>query len=110
MFVLMFCVEYPDVDSDRATGKMNLVARVGRERARYLIYGGVAAIYAGAFVAIALGAVAWLAIFITLTIPIAWYLCSRAGTANAADVAGSGVALFVATILGSTLAYVAAIL
>lgn len=107
MLVLMFCVEYPDANSDRASGKMTLVARLGRERARYLIYGGVAAIYASTLVAIALGAVTPLAYFVALTIPIAWFLCSRAGTENLTDVAASGVALFVATILGSTLAYVA---
>jgi 1,4-dihydroxy-2-naphthoate octaprenyltransferase len=110
MFVLMFCVEYPDIDADRATGKMNLVARVGRERARYLIYAAVGAIYVATFIAIGLGSVALLAPFIALTIPIAWFLCARIGTANVADVAASGVALFVATILGSTLAYVALIL
>jgi len=107
---LMFCVEYPDVDSDRATGKWNLVARLGRERSRYLIYGAVAAIYAGTLLALALGAVTPLAYFIILTIPLAWFLCARIGTAHPADVAGSGVALFVATTLGSTLAYVAVIL
>jgi len=110
LFVLMFCVEYPDVDADRASGKMNLVARLGRERARYLIYGAVAAIYAGTFIAIALGAVTPLAYFIALTIPIAWFLCSHVGTANVADIAASGVALFVVTILGSTLAYLAVML
>jgi 1,4-dihydroxy-2-naphthoate octaprenyltransferase len=110
MFVLMFCVEYPDIDSDRATGKMNLVARLGRERSRYLVYAAVAAIYVGTLLAIGLGAVAVLAPFIALTIPIAWFLCARIGTANVADVAAGGVALFVATILGSTLAYVALIL
>jgi len=107
VIVLMFCVEYPDVDSDRATGKMNLVARLGRERARYLIYAAVAAIYAATILAIVLGGVVSLAYFIALTTPIAWFLCMRIGKAEAADVAASGVALFVATILGSTLAYVA---
>jgi len=110
MFVLMLCVQFPDVDSDRVNGKLNLVARLGLERARYLIYGAVAAIYAGTLVAIALGGITLLVFFIALTVPIAWFLCSRAGTANAADVAAGGVALFIATILGSTLAYVAAIL
>ena len=110
MFVLMFCVEYPDVDSDRATGKLNLVARLGRERSRHLIYGAVGAIYAGTILAIVLGAVMPLAYFVALTIPIAWILCVRLGKAHASDVAASGVALFVATILGSTLAYLALIL
>ncbi|HEY1729525.1 MAG TPA: prenyltransferase [Candidatus Baltobacteraceae bacterium] len=110
MFVLMFCVEYPDIDSDCATGKLNLIARLGRERSRYLIYGAVGAIYAGTILAIVLGGVIPLAYFVALTIPIAWFLCKRVGTASVADVAASGVALFVVTILGSTLAYVALIL
>jgi len=110
MFVLMFCVEYPDVDSDRASGKMNLVARFGRERTRYLIYAAVGGIYAGTASAIVLGGAVPLAFFSALTIPIAWFLCSRLDATDPADVAAAGVALFVATILGSTLAYVALIL
>ena len=105
MFVLMFCVEYPDTDVDRATGKLNLVARLGRTRARKLVYGSIAAIYAGAAVALALGAPTSLALFLALTLPFAWGLFVRLPSATDAEIAARGVALFVVTILGSTLAY-----
>ena len=105
MFVLMFCVEYPDVEVDRATGKLNLVARLGRAGSRPLVYGSVAAIYAGGAVAVRLGAPLSLAPFLALTLPGAWGLCSRLPRATDAEIAARGVAIFVVTSLGSALAY-----
>lgn len=113
MLVLMLCVEYPDVETDERSGKRNLVVRAGRARARILVYGGLFAAYLAAGVAIVLGAASTLAIFAVLTIPLAWALVERLASAELgepgidADVAAGGVAFFVATILGSTLAYVA---
>jgi 1,4-dihydroxy-2-naphthoate octaprenyltransferase len=111
MLVLMFCVEYPDADVDRRTGKMNLVARLGRRRARALVYAAVAGAYAASVLAIMLGATPSLLYFSLLTLPLGWGLCAqlRAGdfrdiTQNS-ELAARGVAFFVATILGSTLAY-----
>lgn len=114
MFVLMFCVEYPDVESDRDTGKMNLVARLGRTGARKLIFFAVVAIYGGTAIGIALGATPWMAAFLALTIPISLGLYAQLQRGDLdtpavnAEIAGRGVALLVATLLGSTLAYIAA--
>jgi 1,4-dihydroxy-2-naphthoate octaprenyltransferase len=105
MLVLMFCVEYPDADVDRATGKLNLVARLGRRRARSLVCASVAAIYGAGIAAPALGAAWALPLFLALTIPLGWGLCARIGTASDAEIAARGVAVFVITILGSALAY-----
>jgi 1,4-dihydroxy-2-naphthoate octaprenyltransferase len=113
VLVLMFCVEFPDVDSDRATGKMNLVARLGRKGARKLIGFAIAAIYGGAALGIGLGATPWMAAFLALALPIALGLSAQLqrgdleSPAVNAEIAGRGVALMVATLLGSTLAYVA---
>lgn len=110
VFVLMFSVEYPDVEADRAAGKLNLVARLGRARGRALVYGAIALLYAGSVVAVAFGATPALLAFVALTIPLAWSLCRQLaageplGIANA-DVAAKGVALYVCTIFGSLVAY-----
>jgi 1,4-dihydroxy-2-naphthoate polyprenyltransferase len=45
---ILWINEFPDLESDKATGKTNLVVVLGRERARY----GFAALLAGAFVAL----------------------------------------------------------
>jgi 1,4-dihydroxy-2-naphthoate octaprenyltransferase len=111
--VLMFCVEFPDADGDRRTGKTNLVVRFGLSRARLLVYAAVAAAYAAVAVAVALGAASTLAFFSLLTLPLAWSLVEQLASGDIAepaalgDVASRGVAFFVATMLGSTLAYVA---
>ena len=115
MLALMLCVEYPDVEVDRLGGKMNLVARLGRKRARALVVAAVAAIYGCGVAAIACGAPVDLAYFLALTLPVSWGLCARLRSANldavapSAEIAGRGVALFVVTVLGSTLAYLAAL-
>jgi 1,4-dihydroxy-2-naphthoate polyprenyltransferase len=113
MFVLMFCVEFPDVEADRRTGKLNLVARCGRIRARTLVYTAVASIYVAAAAALLFGATPFLAAFSALALPIAWKLVRQLARADLtaspvnAEIAGRGVALFVVTVLGSVLAYVA---
>jgi 1,4-dihydroxy-2-naphthoate polyprenyltransferase len=113
MLVLMFCVEYPDVEVDRETGKRNLVVRAGRPRARLLVYAALAMAYLTAGAAVVFGAASTLAIFVVLTLPLAWGLVEQLaggdlgdGRTNA-EIAARGVAFFVTTILGSTLAYVA---
>lgn len=105
MFVLMFGVEYPDVEADRATGKLNLVARLGRRRARVLVYGSVAAIYCTGMAALWLGAAPALPLFLALTVPLGWKLCSRLGVATDGEIAARSVAVFVVTIFGSVLSY-----
>ena len=105
MLVLMFGVEYPDVEVDRATGKLNLVARLGRERARVLVYGSVAAIYCTGVGALWFGAAPALPLFLALTVPLGWKLCARLGVAPDGEIAARCVAVFVVTILGSVLAY-----
>ncbi|MBV8073884.1 MAG: prenyltransferase, partial [Candidatus Eremiobacteraeota bacterium] len=113
MLVLMLCVEYPDVETDGENGKRNLVVRAGRVGARAWVYGAIVATYAAAALAVVLGGASTLAIFSLLTIPLAWGIIEQLaggefgdGAANA-ELAARGVAFFVATILGSTLAYVA---
>jgi len=116
MWVLMFGVEYPDVEADRETGKLNLIARSGRTRARAFVYAAVLAIYAGSALGVLLGATPFLEAFVLLTLPIAWPLFGQlaqgelASTPINANIAARCVALFVVTALGSVLAYVAAIL
>lgn len=107
MLVLMFGVEYPDVEVDRATGKLNLVARLGRERARVLVYGSVAAIYCTGVAALWFGAAPALPLFLALTVPLGWKLCTRLGVAPDGEIAARCVAVFVVTIFGSVLAYLA---
>lgn len=113
MFVMMLCVEYPDVEADGASGKHNLVVRLGPARARGLVYGFVALAYAAAAAAITFGVPSSLAVFSALTLPAGWHVTERLAAGNygepAADagVAGAGVAFFVCTMLGSVLAYLA---
>ncbi|MGH7327380.1 MAG: prenyltransferase [Polyangiaceae bacterium] len=116
MFVLMFCVEYPDADVDLRTGKLNLVARLGRSRARVLVYCAVAGTYVTSLAACAFGATLFLPFFVLLTIPLGWGLYAQLRSERFrdfpqnADIAARGVAFFVATILGSALAYAAVVI
>jgi 1,4-dihydroxy-2-naphthoate octaprenyltransferase len=105
MLVLMWGVEYPDVEVDRATGKFNLVARLGRQRARALVYASVAGIYCTGAAALWFGAAPALPLFLLLTLPLGWALCTRLAVAGDAEIAARSVALFVVTIFGSVMAY-----
>src|SRR5579872_814746 len=113
MLVLMFCVEYPDADVDRRTGKMNLVARLGRARSRPLIYAAFAGAYAASAIAVLLGAPASMLYFSLLTLPVGWGLFRQlqsgdfSNLARNADIAARGVAFYLVTILGAALAYAA---
>jgi 1,4-dihydroxy-2-naphthoate octaprenyltransferase len=112
MFVLMCCVEYPDIEADLQCGKRNLVARAGADGARNLVYAGLAASYASCALAIVGGAVPTMALFSALTLPAAWRLVEQLARGDwsgpaGGDIAGRGVAFFVTTVLGSTLAYAA---
>ena len=111
--VLMFCVEYPDVEADEENGKRNLVVRAGRSRARAWIYAAIVAAYAATALAVVFGGASTMAIFAVLTIPLAWGIVEQLaagefGDARSdAELAARGVAFFVTTVAGSTLAYVA---
>jgi 1,4-dihydroxy-2-naphthoate octaprenyltransferase len=111
MLVMMLCVEYPDVEVDARVGKRNLVVRVGRGRARLMVYVATLAVYGATALAVALGAAPTLALFAALTIPLAWGLVERLArgmfgeAASDGALAARGVAFFVAVLAGSALAY-----
>jgi 1,4-dihydroxy-2-naphthoate octaprenyltransferase len=113
MFAMMIAVEYPDVEADGASGKRNLVVRLGRERAPVLGYLAIASIVVGALAALSLGAPSSLGILVLTATPVAvGYVAALRGRVwtapgGDAEVAARGVAVFVVTSLATTLAYAA---
>jgi 1,4-dihydroxy-2-naphthoate octaprenyltransferase len=99
MFAMMLAVEYPDVRVDRATGKRNLIVRLGERAAAPLVVAACAAIYAGLALALLAGAPPALAILELLTLPLVGEFArsvlrrSSEGPDDEA-IAGRGVALF----------------
>jgi 1,4-dihydroxy-2-naphthoate polyprenyltransferase len=69
---ILWINEFPDLESDKATGKINLVVVLGRERARY----GFAALLSGAFASVVALVVAGIfplgALVSLLAVPMAW--------------------------------------
>ncbi len=111
MAIMMLCVEYPDFEADAATGKRNLVVRLGRSAARYLVYVLAAALYASVLVACAFGAPWTLAAF---ALPSAYFVFGLVRMlergefgmlAQDARIAKAGVATFLATMLAELFAY-----
>jgi 1,4-dihydroxy-2-naphthoate polyprenyltransferase len=113
MLVLMFCVEYPDLEADARSGKRNLVVRAGARRARLFVYGAIVAAYAASALAVLLGAPGTVGVFSLLTIPLGWGLVRQlargeyTGEPFAGNLAAQGVAFFLVMLVGSTLAYLA---
>ncbi len=112
MIAMMLCVEFPDVEADAATGKRNLVVRLGRAGSVRLIYGAIVAVAVAAGIAVALGAPTRLAIVVAVVVigggalwralAMGRYTTPRENAA----IAFRGVALYISTVLAALLAYV----
>jgi 1,4-dihydroxy-2-naphthoate octaprenyltransferase len=112
MIAMMLCVEFPDVEADAATGKRNLVVRLGRAGSVRLIYGAIVAVAVGSGIAVALGAPRRLAVVAAVvaigggalwrTLAMGRYTTPRENAA----IAFRGVALYISTALAALLAYV----
>jgi 1,4-dihydroxy-2-naphthoate octaprenyltransferase len=112
MFAMMFGVEFPDLAVDAASGKRNLLVRLGARDGLRIAVAAVAAIYLAAAVAVACGAPALYAIALVLTLPPAAGFASelrRAETelVDAESLAGRGVALFFIVSVYGALAFAA---
>jgi 1,4-dihydroxy-2-naphthoate octaprenyltransferase len=98
MFVMMLAVEYPDVAADAATGKRNLVVRLGERGAKLPAYAAVTLVYGAVAVALLAGAPPTLALLELLSLPLAvdlWRaLGRRSDGRDDAALAARGVAFF----------------
>ncbi len=99
MIAMMLGVEYPDVAVDRATGKRNLIVRLGERGVLPIAYAACIAIYAGVAVALLAGAPPALGLMEILTLPLAWQFARSAARRtserpNSEAIAGRGVSLF----------------
>lgn len=74
MFAMMLAVETPDVEADAATGKRNLVVRLGRRNAASLAVAAFALVGLGCALALAAGAPATLALAGVAVLPLAAWL------------------------------------
>jgi len=111
MIAMMLCVEFPDVEADAATGKRNLVVRLGRAGSVRLIYGAIVAVAVGLAVAVFFGAPARLALVAIVVGGVGGALFSALATGryttpreNAA-IAFRGVVLYISTAIAALLAY-----
>ncbi|MGP6158987.1 MAG: NifU family protein [Vulcanimicrobiaceae bacterium] len=80
MFAMMLAVEYPDAAADAASGKRNLIVRLGERGAKAPAYAAVAAVYAALGGALLAGAPPSLALLELLSLPLAvdlWGAVSR---------------------------------
>jgi 1,4-dihydroxy-2-naphthoate polyprenyltransferase len=112
MFAMMLAVEYPDLGVDTASGKRNLIVRLGERGVLPILVGACAAIYAGVLLALLAGAPPALAILELLTLPLAWEFARavpRRSNQTRADeaIAGRGVALFFVVSFFALLAFLA---
>ncbi len=115
MFAMMIAVEVPDVEADDATGKRNLVVRLGRRSALPLVAAATGVAAAGAALALAAGAPRTLALAGLCALPAAVLLGlalrGRPGDGSQDPaIAFRGVAFFFLTATFSLAAYVAALL
>jgi len=112
MFAMMLAVEYPDLAADAATGKCNLVVRLGARGVKPLAYAAVAAAYAAVASALAAGAPATLALLELLSLPLAvdLWLAFRRRVDGRDDelLAARGVAFFFFVSLYAFMGYAAA--
>ena len=114
MFVMMLAVEYPDVEPDAASGKRNLVVRLGRGRARGLVWAGLLSIGLSVLGALAAGAPLTLVPLLAVAIwpAAALWKALRTGDASVthdAEIAGRGVTLFFAVGFSSLLGFLVAV-
>jgi len=115
MFAMMICVEIPDRDSDRASGKRNLVVRYGYENAARLATLALAFLFICAASARFAGAPLAFLIAVACAALPAFRLLRRLPAATAgerdaqAEIAGRGAVLFATTLALSALGYAAAL-
>jgi len=115
MFVMMLCVEYPDVEPDAATGKRNLVVRLGRRASARLLQMGLWLVAVGTAAALALGAPLTLAPMLGVALPAATGLSASLrpgapnGAARNAEIAARGVTFYFVVGFCSLLGYLSAL-
>lgn len=112
MFVMMLCVEIPDVAADRATGKRTLLVRYGAQSAPALIAIAATAIVLCVFLALRAGAPrAFVAVAIVAVFLSTWLRGRLNGLPQPqhAWTAAMGVAIFVATLGTAAAAYAVAL-
>jgi 1,4-dihydroxy-2-naphthoate octaprenyltransferase len=114
MFAMMLAVEYPDLRADTASGKANLVVRLGAGPARPLGMLFVAAAYGTLALAWAAGAPPGFFLLETLSLPLGIGLARAFSRRNRPDrvsdetLAARGVAFFFVVVLYGLLGYGAA--
>ncbi len=106
---MLLAIEFPDHDSDAATGKRTLVVRVGKDRAAQLYALAVTGAYTLLPLGYLLGLPARVAIAATLPVPIAAWRISRIAEARRPEafekLAFFGVFLLVATTVAELAAF-----
>jgi len=111
MFAMMLAVEYPDLAADTATGKRNLVVRMGVAASKALALAAIVAVYLAIAAGLAAGAPRVYGILEALSLPLGFgyarTLLQRAEGDPSADevLAGQGVALFFLVTFYGALAY-----
>jgi len=108
MFIMMVCVEIPDIAADGATGKRNLVVRFGRPSAPVLIAFATTGMALGAFLAIRSGAPRALLGAALLGMVLGSWLRAKLNSPRPptdAWIAGTGVAIYVVTLAAGVVAY-----
>ena len=112
MIGMMLCVEFPDVEADAATGKHNLVVRLGRAGSVRFIYGAIVAVAVGAAIAVFFGApprLALVAIVVVVGGGTLWRTLAMGRYTTPlenAAIAFRGVVLYISTAIAALLAYV----
>jgi 1,4-dihydroxy-2-naphthoate octaprenyltransferase len=109
MLAMMLAVEFPDAAADAASGKRNLVVRLGPDRAARLAYAAIAGAFACAGISLALGVPATAALLQAPSLYPAWVLARafrlRDEPGGPARLARSGVAFFFLVSLGAVLGF-----
>ena len=112
MIAMMICVEFPDVEADAASGKRNLVVRLGRSRSVWIVYGALACMAIGTGLAIQGGAPVRVALLLAVLVIAGGSLLAPLLNRRYADpqadatIAFRGVAFYVSTVLAMLVAYV----
>ena len=112
MFVMMLCVELPDISADAATGKRNLLVRFGSAAAPTLIAVAVSVLLLAAAVAVRMGAPRPFVIVALAGVILGTWLRGRLNGSPAPPhgwTAAMGVAMFVVTMAASATVYALAV-
>lgn len=112
MFIMMICVEVPDVTADSVTGKRNLLVRLGTQSASTLIALAATASVLSVFLAIRMGAPHTLFFVAAICALLPPWVRDRLNAARLPPhrwTAGMGVTIFVATMAASATVYALAL-